>query len=188
MLKNIDIYDENDQPTGRQTSIDYAMKHGLWHRGVHVVIVNKSGNVLLQKRSTNLLFHPGFLDMGCGGFVDAGESPEIAALREAHEEYGLTINPNDLQFLWTSRKNRAWPHIHRHDRAIMYYYAALVETEDIAQQALQKEEVSWAGFVTPRQARMLLRRHSLKSIGRIDPYYKLYAKLLRAAERMVQSQ
>jgi len=35
-----------------------------------------------------------------GGTIEAGETPEVAAIREVQEEAGIVISPNDLELLY----------------------------------------------------------------------------------------
>jgi 8-oxo-dGTP pyrophosphatase MutT (NUDIX family) len=182
MPKNIDIFDKNNQSTDHQSTIDNALRRGLWHRGVHIVVYTKTGYVLIQKRSNKLLMHPGYLDISCGGFVDAGENPERAAVRELKEELGIQVKENELRFTTLLRKNHAWRRLRRHDRAFIYCYVLRLPDHRLDLSHLQESEVSWAGFVKLAQAHRLLRLHYLKVLGRIEPLYGFYKKLLRAIE------
>lgn len=65
----------------------------LIHRTAHVVVMDKQGRVLLQKRSTRKDIQPGKWDTAVGGHLAIGEDYETAARREAREELGL---PEDL--------------------------------------------------------------------------------------------
>ena len=62
----------------------------LLHRVVHVLLFNKKGELLLQKRSTNKDVAPGKWDTSVGGHVNPGENIHIAAKRELKEELGIT--------------------------------------------------------------------------------------------------
>lgn len=56
--------------------------------------------LLFQKRSKNV-HNGGFYDMTAGGHIDAGEegSPLSVAIREAKEEIGVTLSPEELDFV-----------------------------------------------------------------------------------------
>ncbi len=69
----------------------------LTHRICHVLVFNKKGELLLQLRSKNKFFNPGKWVTSAGGHVAAGETYEIAALRELQEELGVT---GELVFLY----------------------------------------------------------------------------------------
>jgi len=60
------------------------------HPVVVVIIKNKDGEYLLQKRSMAVT-SPGLLDFAAGGHVDYGETIEKAATREAKEELGVRL-------------------------------------------------------------------------------------------------
>ena len=55
---------------------------------MHVVLLNKRGEVFLQKRSRLKDVHPGTWDTSASGHLDAGEDYETAAARELEEELG----------------------------------------------------------------------------------------------------
>ena len=56
-----------------------------------VVVVNDKGHILVHERSNDKTVDPGLIDHVCGG-VQAGETPEQAARREAYEETGLELD------------------------------------------------------------------------------------------------
>jgi len=64
-----------------------------------VVIIDENDNYLLMKRAD----HPRFgsdSDLP-GGTIEAGESPEIAAVREVDEEAGITVTLDDIELLYS---------------------------------------------------------------------------------------
>ena len=61
----------------------------LIHRVVHVIVSDKQGNLLLQKRSRNKDVASGKWDTSVGGHVQIGEDIHPAALREMREELGI---------------------------------------------------------------------------------------------------
>jgi len=72
----------------------------------HVWIWRQSDNtveILLQKRSDQSKTWPGFWDISTAGHIDAGETPLATAVREASEEIGITIDPNELSLVGVYR-------------------------------------------------------------------------------------
>lgn len=92
------ILDRTGKPIGIAKRKDAHGNPGLLHRVVHVLVFNKNGAVLLQKRSTNKDVAPGRWDTSVGGHVKPGEDMLTAALRELDEELG--IKGCDLVFLY----------------------------------------------------------------------------------------
>jgi isopentenyldiphosphate isomerase len=76
--------------------IGYAPRaeiHGnpsLIHRVIHVLVFNKKGELLLQKRSQDKDVAPGKWDTSVGGHVGIGEELLFSSGREMHEELGIT--------------------------------------------------------------------------------------------------
>ena len=98
-------FDEQGQPTQQRLTKQQA-RTGLLHGAAHVWIwrnTEKGVEVLLQQRADDKKTWPGYLDISAAGHIDFGETPLQAAVREAAEEIGLTVNPQDLQLLFVHR-------------------------------------------------------------------------------------
>jgi 16S rRNA (adenine1518-N6/adenine1519-N6)-dimethyltransferase len=82
-----DVVNENDEVVGQEQR---AVVHetGLMHRAVHVFLLNKVGEVFLQKRSRLKDVHPGRWDSSAAGHLEVGEAYEDSARRELGEELG----------------------------------------------------------------------------------------------------
>lgn len=63
---------------------------GLIHRAAHILLSNKKGDLLLQKRSHLKDRLPNLWDSSAAGHVDSGEDYASAALRELEEELGVS--------------------------------------------------------------------------------------------------
>ena len=72
--------------------------HGdnLRHRAVHILIFNKKGEILLQKRTRWKDRHPLLWDSSAAGHVNAGEDYNSAAQRELKEELGIDVGLKQL--------------------------------------------------------------------------------------------
>lgn len=62
-----------------------------------VVALRRNNEVLLLKRGPNATFAPGQYCI-VGGAVEKNETFRQAIIREAYEEVGITINPENLKF------------------------------------------------------------------------------------------
>lgn len=70
------------------------------HVVAKVLLVHKSGDVLILRRSKSDVRRPGQGDLP-GGWTDEGEDFIAAAVRETEEEAGIKINSTDLQLVYT---------------------------------------------------------------------------------------
>lgn len=95
-----EIVDEYDRIVGRATRRQCHGNPALIHRVAHVLVFNKRGAVLLQKRSLRKDIQPGRWDTSVGGHLAPGEDYRQAALRETGEELG--IEEPVLTFLYRS--------------------------------------------------------------------------------------
>lgn len=78
-------------------------RDGDWHRAIHVWVygVGESGPYLLMnQRGRHKDTWPGGLDATVGGHLGAGESVNDA-FREIEEEIGITMKPDELQYIGT---------------------------------------------------------------------------------------
>lgn len=88
-----DIYDKDRMLTGKTVPRGTPLSDGEYRIAVQVWIQNHAGQWLISQRSENkshpLKWEP------TGGCVLAGENSLQAAVREVHEELGITLNPED---------------------------------------------------------------------------------------------
>jgi len=116
-----DVVDGQDRVTG-QLSRREVHRRGLRHRAVHLLVVNRAGQVFLQKRSMQKDLFPGRWDSSAAGHVGAGEDYDGTALRELAEELGCrpAIPPQPLfkieareetgqEFVWVYRVEAEGP-------------------------------------------------------------------------------
>ena len=85
----LDLVDDRNRVIGRVRRGNAHGDPALQHRSVHVFVRNSRGELFLQKRSVHKRIQPGKWDTSVGGHVEAGQSYEDAALKEAAEELGI---------------------------------------------------------------------------------------------------
>ena len=95
----IEIWNENGVPTGKTATKSEIHRNGWFHPTVHIWFYTADGLILLQKRAAEKETFPDLWDVSVAGHVQAGETPMEAALREVHEEIGLHLSSDELEFL-----------------------------------------------------------------------------------------
>ncbi len=88
----LEVVDNHGRPLHLRTRGEIHKDPSLRHRAVHVMVRNSGGELFLQLRSMNKVTQPGRWDTSVGGHVDPGESYEVAARREMHEELGIDLS------------------------------------------------------------------------------------------------
>jgi len=115
-MEYIDIFDENNNPTGIIKEKEQAHLEGNFHRSAHIWIINNKKEMLLQRRSPNKKKYPNKWDISSAGHVRAGESLIEGAKREAYEELGINIDEKELEFVGINKSNKP------HNKEFQYIY------------------------------------------------------------------
>lgn len=178
-LSWVDIVDVDNVRLNVRLPISWANATSQgWHRGCHAIITTPSG-VIVEKRSDNIVFSPGLLDISVGGAVDSGETPKTAILREIKEELGLIVAPSRARLIEVRRWSTYHPRFKKYTRTHLYSYHVHLDHEPILR--VQSSELASVQVVSLPQVRSLLRRHRLKGLGRLNYAYKYYDKMLKLA-------
>lgn len=98
MKEILNIVNENDEIIGEETR-ENIHKNGLLHREIHVYFVTLNKEIFFQHRAKDKDTYPDLLDATVGGHVEIGDSYEKTAIKETHEETGISIDVSDLIFL-----------------------------------------------------------------------------------------
>lgn len=90
------LVDENDQPKGVMEKLE-AHQKGLLHRAFSVFILNKVGQMLLQRRALSKYHSPGLWTNACCSHPAPGETTLHAAQRRLVEEMGFTCALTEIE-------------------------------------------------------------------------------------------
>ena len=99
-----DLYTENREPTGRTHIRGREIPDGFYHLVVHVWIRNSKGQYLISQRSASRPSFPLIWET-VGGSVVAGEDSLAGAIREAEEEVGIALTPDNGNLLFSRIRN-----------------------------------------------------------------------------------
>lgn len=65
-------------------------RDGDWHKSVQVLVFNRAGELLIQRRSSSKDLYPDLWDYSVGEHLQPGENDVTGALRGLEEELGVT--------------------------------------------------------------------------------------------------
>lgn len=177
MKEILQAYDETGAPiSGKGYEKLFAQTEGLLHGASHTWIwrrATKTIETLVQKRSPEKSTWPDRYDLSAGGHMQLGESPEAAAVREVHEELGLSITIQDIKLFATNRANIVAEN-GLIENEIQFLYS--LEINGTTSFKLQEEEVASISWVTLSDLRALIEDGSF--VPHSSGYFgKLFAEL-----------
>ncbi|MBQ8093457.1 MAG: NUDIX domain-containing protein [Clostridia bacterium] len=152
-----DLYDADGNKMEQTLVRGEEVPQGLYHIGVHIWPINHSGSFLIQKRADNVQWKPGIW-AATGGSAVSGEEPLTAAIRELHEELGISAAPEDMHLLFRMRRTISFCSV---------YSIRVDRPED--EFVLQKEEVAEVRWCTIPRMMHMIRTGQLYNYG--DAYY-----------------
>ncbi|MFW5813368.1 MAG: NUDIX hydrolase [Fibrobacterota bacterium] len=176
MKEYIDELDEAGAQTGRRFTRDWVHSRGLWHRTVHVWILNSGGELLIQRRSSLKESHPGLWDISAAGHCSSGDSSRGAAVREVKEELGLDVDPERLEYLFSvTQQFRACGREYiDNEFCDVYLFRTEAPTESLT---VDESEISEVRFVKWRELEAM--RRGSEFVDHDREYDQLFACLRR---------
>ncbi len=148
MSEMIEEVSSDGVPTGRSVSRHVVHRDGLWHRTVHIWVVNGNREVLLQRRVESKENYPGLWDISAAGHISFGETSLEAAEKELFEELGITVDAGALHYVTSIAReavlnegryiDREWVDIYTLHREILLD-SLILQAEEVA-------DVRWASL------------------------------------------
>lgn len=103
------VFADNGLPiTGKAAKkIKFKEDKNLIMGNAHVwfwrTVSNGQAQIMLQKRSLQMMNRPGWYHISAGGHINIGESSVEAAVREVWEEVRVAIDPESLYYVYSGR-------------------------------------------------------------------------------------
>lgn len=95
-MEMVDVLNEDGTFAGYTVSKEEVHERGLWHRTVHVWLLNSNKEILIQIKPEKMTGKLGVRDMSLAGHLSAGDSSILGAIREFEEELGVRLEAEDL--------------------------------------------------------------------------------------------
>ena len=172
-----ELIDELDENGNYKGIIDQAIAHrdGLWHRSVHVWIVNDNNEILLQYRCANKKFFPDVWDVSFAGHVGVGEDSITSAIREGKEELGIDVDTSKMQFLFTNKETLIYGNAISNEFVDIYLLRDNIRLENLI---YQTTEVGGAKYMKILQFFDVINNLEEKIFPHREEYKKLKKVLL----------
>lgn len=143
----LDLVDDKARITLSGKPRTLVHRDGDLHLTVHIWIIkcrDMGVYALLQKRSPQKDIFPDCYDASAAGHVSQGEEYIHAAMKEAGEELGLQLAPNELEFIGYITSSYAEGDIRDNELRAVYIYRGEVDIENLHLQTEEVTEVRWA--------------------------------------------
>ncbi|MCT4613118.1 MAG: NUDIX domain-containing protein [Clostridia bacterium] len=175
-MEYLDALNENGEKTGIVIEKDQAHRgEGVWHRTVHVLIINRKNEVLLQKRAMCKTLDPGLWHLSVTGYVNAGESSKEGMIREIKEEIGIDFNENELEFLFDLKDvGTAAKDIVNKEFASVYIAYKDIDIKNIT---LQKKEVENVKWIPLQKFKIIVKNRSKELVNWYGVYEMIIERL-----------
>lgn len=97
-----DVLDADRNHTGHTLKRGEILQNGEYHLVINAWVVNHKGEFLITRRAFNKIGYPGMWEIP-GGSAIAGEDSLTAVIREAQEEAGITLLPENAELFSSYR-------------------------------------------------------------------------------------
>ena len=135
------LVDSDDQPIGE---LDKAACHngkGTLHRAFSLFIINRKGQILLQKRAKNKRLWGGYWSNSCCSHPRVGESMIESVIRRSQQEIGIKV---EAKFIYKFEYSAKFGEVGS-ERELCSVYVAQTNDEPI----FNTEEVSACRWISP---------------------------------------
>lgn len=167
MEEMFDVFTKDGEYLGTRPITDHNHNNDnpeFYFKIVWIILLNENDEILIQKRSNNLVVAPGKWELSASGHVDSGENELDAAIRETKEEVGVSLDKNNIRLIKT----------YIHKDAITYTYIARIRNN--TNLTLQKEEVDEVKWISLYEFKNLI--YTEDFVPRNREYYEFLLNYL----------
>jgi len=176
----IDVITPEGTLTGVSKPRGEIHREGIWHRSVHIWVLNDKEELLIQRRALEKESHPGLWDVSCAGHIESGDSSRQAAVRELKEELGLTIQPEELERIFTIESHFILNNGTYKDNELVDVYL-LRKNINVQALQLQPEEVESVKMISVES----FRKSVLSNDSSFVPHSKVYQNLFDYLDKSI---
>lgn len=152
----VDIVDKIGKVIGKATR-SQVYKEGLLHPAVSIIVVNKKGQIFIQRRSPKKIL-PLYWDISASEHVKSGESYRLAAIRGLQEELFITTSVKLLRKKHLQRNE----HITKDICVIEYELVELYGVVYDGRIKINQDEVLEGQFVSFKKLNELIKKDQIK--------------------------
>lgn len=128
MREQWDLVDGNRRSLGKTHVRGEPLPADTYHTVIEVFTFDTDGRVLLSQRHPDKTYP--LLWEGTGGSILAGETSQEGAVRELREEIGLWVEPEQLEWVATLRRDTYFLDLYRHQSVVPLQLDEFVLQED----------------------------------------------------------
>ena len=171
-MEYLDVFTKYGEPSGESIDRNIVHKEGMFHKSIHVWIVNSKRELLVQRRNSNKKTYPNMLDTSFAGHVSSGESLIEAVLREGKEELGLDIDLNSLNYLFAVKSEKVVrENYYENEINDVYLYEKDIKIEECS---FTDDEVAEIKYIDFRELEKMWKEKSTELIDHDVHYAALF--------------
>lgn len=175
----IDVLDKDGNKTGQIKTKKDIKKDGDYHRAITVLILNDD-KILMQKRSSTKIVYPNLWSLFIKGHVKANETSLSACIREIKEEIGISVNTDELDYLYTIKEEKR-----NNDYIENIFYDAFIlrKNIDLKDIVIDKEEVADVSYISIDDAYQEIKDNNCIYAPNDEDYQRIFEYLRKTDEK-----